>query len=210
MSTQAAARPAIRIQVPEPPPARGKRWLWPAANDPRIPFALILTVYAVIGCIWLRFNRTPGQILLTVAAACLFDMALSRLLRGERLVPLSAYITGASLALLLNYSHNYYLLFLPVYLAVGSKFLLTYEGRHVFNPSLFGVAVSLLIGGDLISTAPAYQWGGTWAMSAFMVMTALCLFFFKIGRSALITLRTRQHLEPVQIEHVQIGHVQPR
>ena len=58
-------------------------------------------------------------------------------------------------------------------LTIGSKYLLTFRGRHVFNPSMFGVAASLLVGGDLISTAPAYQWGGTWAMSAFLVMAAL-------------------------------------
>lgn len=163
------------------------RWGSLAKIDPRYPFALILTLYAVLGCTILRFNRNPGQILLTVVCACLFDMALHYLLRGRRLLlPLSAYITGLSLALLLNYSHNYYLLFLPIYLAIGSKYLFTYDGRHVFNPSLFGVALSLLLGGDLISTAPAYQWGGTWAMSSFMVVAALALFVFKIGRNALI------------------------
>jgi enediyne biosynthesis protein E4 len=162
-------------------------WVLPAANDPRIPFALILSAYAVLGCTVLHFNRNPAQILLTVLSACLFDMALHYLLRGRRLLfPISAYITGVSLALLLNYSHNNYLLFLPVYLAVGSKYLFTYDGRHVYNPSMFGIAASLLIGSDLITTAPAYQWGGTWAMSAFIITAALTLFVFKIGRGALI------------------------
>lgn len=159
----------------------------PSMRDPRIPFALILTLYAVLGSTLLHFNRSPGQMALTVAAACLLDMTLGYLLRGRQLiVPLSAYITGLSLALLLNYSHNYYLLFLPVYFAIGSKYFFTYEGRHVYNPSMFGIAVSLLIGGDLISTAPAYQWGGSWAMSAFILTAALSLFVFRIGRSALI------------------------
>jgi Na+-translocating ferredoxin:NAD+ oxidoreductase RnfD subunit len=162
-------------------------WSILSLRDPRIPFALILTLYAVLGSTVLHFNRSPGQMALTVVAACLLDMALAYLLRGRQLiVPLSAYITGLSLSLLLNYSHNYYLLFLPVYLAIGSKYFLTYEGRHVYNPSMFGIAVSLLIGGDLISTAPAYQWGGSWAMSAFILTAALSLFVFKIGRSALI------------------------
>ncbi|MCI0651656.1 MAG: FG-GAP-like repeat-containing protein [Planctomycetes bacterium] len=162
----------------------GAKSLW---RDPRIPFAVLLTLYAILGCTLLRFNRSPGQILLTVASACLLDMALHWLLRKrELLFPISAYITGLSLALLLNYSHNYYLLFVPVYFAIGSKYLLTFEGRHVFNPSLFGIALSLIAGGDLITSAPAYQWGGTWAMSAFLVATALSLFVFRIGRGALI------------------------
>jgi enediyne biosynthesis protein E4 len=163
------------------------RWILPAANDPRLPFALILTAYAVLGCTVLHFNRNPAQIFLTVVSACLLDMALNYLLRGRRLLlPISAYITGVSLALLLNYSHNNYLLFLPVYLAIGSKYVFTYEGRHIYNPSMFGIAVSLLLGGDLITTAPAYQWGGSWAMSAFILTGALSLFVFQIGRNALI------------------------
>lgn len=167
--------------------AAASLWLLPSAADPRIPFASILTAYAVLGCTVLSFNRTPLQILLTVAAACALEMALHYLLRGRTLVfPLSAYISGLSLALLLNYANNPYLLFFPVYFAIASKYLLTYEGKHVYNPSMFGVALSLLFGGDLITTAPAYQWGGTWAMSAFMVTAALSLYVFKIGRNALI------------------------
>jgi hypothetical protein len=176
-----APTPATR-EIPQP-----LRFSIPKSNDPRIPFAFLLTLYAALGCTVLRFNRDPWQILLTVSAACLFDMVLSYVLKGRTLLfPLSAYITGLSLALLLNYSHNYYLLFLPVYLSIGSKYLLTYQGRHVFNPSMFGVAVCLLVGGDLISTAPAYQWGGTWAMSAFIVTGALILFVFKVRRNVLI------------------------
>ena len=145
--------PQVAAVAPHP-----SRWALPKAGDPRIPFALLLTLYVTLGCTVLRFNRDPGQIFLTVSSACLFDMALHYALRGRKLlVPLSATITGLSLALLLNYSHNYYLLFLPVYFSIGSKYLLTYQGRHGFNPSMFGVALSLLLGGDLITTAPAYQ-----------------------------------------------------
>jgi Na+-translocating ferredoxin:NAD+ oxidoreductase RnfD subunit len=158
----------------------------PRRGDPRIPFAILLTAYAALGCSVLRFNRNPQQMALTVVSACLLDMLLAYVLKRERLVPLSAYISGLSLALLLNYSHDSYLLFLPVFLTIGSKYLLTFRGRHVFNPSMFGVSVSLLAGDDLISTAPAYQWGGSWAMSAFLIMAALALFVIRIGRSALI------------------------
>ncbi len=158
--------------------------------DARIPFAILLTLYAVAGVTVLRFNRTPLQMLITVSATCALDMFFARVIRREKLVPLSAYISGLSLALLLNYAHDSWILLLPVFLTIASKYVLTFEGRHVFNPSMFGVAVSLLIGGDLITTAPAYQWGGgaagTWAMSAFLAAAALSLFVFRVGRAPLI------------------------
>lgn len=162
-------------------------WVIPRKNDPRIPFACILTAYAALGCTLLGFNRTPLQILLTVAAGCLLDMGLHWLFcNRERLVPLSAFISMMSIGLLLNYSHNYYLLFLPVFFTIISKYVLTFLGRHVFNPSLFGLVCALLLGHGLYSSAPAYQWGGSWAVVAFMITAACALFVFRIGRTPLI------------------------
>jgi hypothetical protein len=179
--------------VPGPPLAPSARpdvhrsgWEVPAWNDPRLPFALTLLTYAILGTTILGFNRNPFQILLTTSAGALLDMALAWFLRGRKIVPLSAFISCMSLSLLLNYSHNYWLLFWPVLLTVGSKYVLTFKGKHVFNPSMFGVAVSLLVSSELITTAPAYQWGGSWAMSAFIVMAALSLFVFRVKRTALI------------------------
>jgi Na+-translocating ferredoxin:NAD+ oxidoreductase RnfD subunit len=164
--------------------------LWsgiPSLRDPRIPFALLLTFYALAGTLWLGFNRNPEQILITVASACGLDMALHWILRERRLlVPLSAYITGLSLSLVLNYAHDYFLLFFPVFMAIGSKYLFTRNRSHAFNPSLFGVTATLLLAGSVISTAPAYQWRGNYAVSSFIVMAALTLFVFKVDRAWLV------------------------
>lgn len=155
-------------------------------GDPRIPFAIILTVYAALGLTVLRFNRNVWQMMATVGSACLLDAGFAWVLRRQALFPLSAYISGVSLALLVNYAHDTWLLFIPVYLTIASKYLLTYQGKHVFNPSMFGLAVSLLASRDLISTAPAYQWGGHLAMTLFLITAALSLFVFRIGRTPLI------------------------
>jgi enediyne biosynthesis protein E4 len=163
------------------------RWVIPRKGDPRIPFACVLTAYAVLGCAVLGFNRSPLQILLTVAAGCSLDVLLHWLFcNRERLVPLSALISMISIALLLNYAHNYYLLFLPVFFTIVSKYVLTFRGRHVFNPSLFGLVCALILGKGLYSSAPAYQWGGSLAIVAFMITAACALFVFRIGRTPLI------------------------
>ena len=181
----AEAPGAVRTPVGH---AERRRWTGLAGwRDPRIPFAVILTLYVVMGTLWLGFNRSPMQILLTVVAGCSLDMGLHwALRRREVLVPLSAYISSLSIAILLNYSHDYALLCFPIFLTIGSKYLFTVDGRHHFNPSLFGVAATLLLAGHLITAAPAYQWGGTWAMSAFIVTAALAGFVFRVGRGWLI------------------------
>src|SRR6266511_1058826 len=125
--------------------------------------------------------------LAVVGSSCLLDVALARAARGRWIVPLSAYITGCSLALLLNYSHGSPFLFLPVCLAIGSKYVFTFECRHVFNPSMFAVATALLFTRELVTAAPAYQWaGGAVTFSAFLVAGALALFVARIGRTPLI------------------------
>jgi len=140
-----------------------------------------------MGALWLGFNRSPLQMLLTVVAGCALDMFLHYVLRERALlVPLSAYISALSIAILLNYAHDDFLLCFPIFLTIGSKYLFTIDGKHHFNPSLFGVAGTLLVAGRLISAAPAYQWGGSWAMSAFIVSAALALFVFRVGRGWLI------------------------
>lgn len=160
---------------------------YPGRGDARVPFAAILTVYVLLGVVWLGFNRSPTQIALTVFAGCTLDMALHWMLKKrEPLFPLSAFISSLSIAILLNYAHDHALLFLPVFLTIGSKYFFTIDGRHHFNPSLFGVSATLLLAGSLISAAPAYQWGGSWTMSVVIVAMALSLFVFRIGRGWLI------------------------
>lgn len=189
MSAGPGANLAAQVYAPLHTTSRVERWgwTWPRWNDPRLPFAALLTLYGVLGFTFFGFNRSPWQMATIVVTGTMLDMALGWLLARRREVPLSAYISCCSLALLLNYSHSSWLLFLPVWLAIGSKYVLTFEGRHVFNPSMFGVALSLLLTRELITAAPAYQWAnGSVALSAFILMSALVLFFFRVGRGWLV------------------------
>jgi len=161
---------------------------FPSLSDPRLPFVLILIAYVTLGVTFLGFNRTPMQVLLMTGAAMGLDAVLHHLFRRQDppLFPLSAVITGLGLSILANFSHGFWLPLIPVFLAISSKYLLTYRGRHLFNPSLFGLAFSLLLFGGLISVSPPQQWGGSLAIVIFIVTAALSLFVFKIKRGILI------------------------
>ncbi len=100
-------------------------WLrLPSWHDPRIPVALLQLLYLLLGVTVLGFNRTPGQLLVVITSACVLDVVLHRLIRGSWLFPLSAFITGLSLSLLVNYAHGLWLPLIPVFLAIGSKYWL--------------------------------------------------------------------------------------
>lgn len=167
-----------------------KTWEWdriPSISDPRWPFAAILLTYVICGITFLGFNRTPAQIVVTVGAAVAIDMFLNFWFRGGRILfPLSAFISGLGLCVLLNFSHGLLLPLIPVFLAISSKYILTYQGRHFFNPTLFGVAMCIFFSDGMIGSAPAYQWGDTLAASFFVVTAALVFFVGKINRVPLI------------------------
>src|ERR1700722_8946791 len=162
---------------------------FPKISDPRLPFALIFVTYVVVGIFFLDFNRTPEQVLVMVGTACALDALMHAIFkRGEPpLFPLSAAITGLSLSILMNFSHGLWIPLIPVFLAIASKYVFTFDGRHAYNPSLFGLAASLLFFNSVISVSPPQQWGGSLAIIFMITTAALAFFVFKIGRTLLIT-----------------------
>jgi hypothetical protein len=163
-------------------------WLrFPTLKDPRVPVACILFSYLVLGMTVLGFNRGPLQVCLTILTAVILDFLLHRLLVGGKpLFPFSGLITGMGLSILTNYAHGYLYALVPPAFAIASKYLITFRGRHVYNPTLFGVVACIFLMDGMISSSPAYQWGGTYAVAAFVVTLALFFFALRINRMVLI------------------------
>ncbi len=158
----------------------------PLKADPRPWFALLLASYVICGLAFFGFGRSPWQIALVVGRAVAADNLANRLFRERGGFPWSGLITGCGLSLLLDFGSHPWLPVLPPLLAIGSKHLFTVNGRHVYNPALFGLISSLVVGGGMISPAPAYQWGGTWSVALFLAGLAPVVFIPKIGRSGLV------------------------
>lgn len=162
----------------------------PPWHDVRWRAFLLLFIYLLMGMTTLGFSRQPAHIFILIGAGAIFDLVLSGLLRSRKIFPLSAMISCCSLAILLNWSYGMHNLWLPVYACIASKYLITLRGRHFFNPSLFAICVCILLGGEFVTLAPAYQWYGSsetaWMMGFFVVTGALFLFVFKINRTWLI------------------------
>jgi Na+-translocating ferredoxin:NAD+ oxidoreductase RnfD subunit len=154
--------------------------------DPRWIVFGSLSLYLVLGCTVLGFNRTPSQALVTTLSCMALEVGLARVLRRRWIFPLSAAITSLSLSILLNYAHDFWILLVPVFFAIGSKYIFTFEGRHIFNPAQAGVTLSLLFCGRLITAAPAYQWYGIESVGLLVGFLGLTLVLPRVNRSPLV------------------------
>lgn len=158
----------------------------PRLKDPRWMILGILGGYLVLGFTLLGFNRTPLQALMTTLCCALMEMSFTRLFKRQWVFPLSAIITSLSLSILLNYSHDYWLLLVPVYFAIGSKYLFTFNGKHNYNPAQVAVTFSLIFCGDLITSAPAYQWYGMESISILIGVLGIFFVLPQINRLYLV------------------------
>jgi hypothetical protein len=120
----------------------------------------------------LYFDLTAANIALILATTLAMQWACSRTISGQSFDPLSPLITGFSLCLLLRTSSPA-IFALAAVLAIGSKFVMRLDGKHIFNPANFAIAVLLLA--DLAWISPA-QWGSrTWAAFLFVCLACLVL-----------------------------------
>ncbi|MEL6592109.1 MAG: RnfABCDGE type electron transport complex subunit D [Bacteroidota bacterium] len=90
----------------------------------------------------------------------------------------SGLITALGLCLLLK-SNQLWVLGLAGTLAISSKFLIRYRGKHLFNPANLGIIAAIVLTGDAwISPG---QWGNT-AIFLFLIGVTGSVVLFKVGR----------------------------
>ena len=143
-----------------PAPAQASvRSVVATAIDPRYLIVFLITLVLVLG--EARYGILGGyDRLATTLGICLItEIVLSWWLRGRVANLASAYITGISLSLLIKPQANILWPFaLGAFLAIASKYVLTYRGRHLWNPSNFSIALLLLVAADSVAVL-SHQWG---------------------------------------------------
>jgi len=133
-------------------------------RDPRIYQIAVLSGLLVFGWSARAFEIEPLQFLAIVAACCATQWLGSFLIaiRPDFRSPL---ITALSLTLLLR-ADAVWPLAAAGALAVGSKFALRLDGKHIFNPANFGILAMVLLA-DSAWTSPG-QWGAAVWLAALL------------------------------------------
>lgn len=134
---------------------------------PPIFITLILLVGQVSYGVLESFSRT----LLAIATAMVFELVLTRLVYRKWPVLASAYITGISVGILIR-SPEYWPYALTSAIAITSKFVIRWRGRHLWNPSNLAICAMLLLAPEFIATL-SIQWGNAiWPMVVVWVLGA--------------------------------------
>ncbi|MEO7319827.1 MAG: RnfABCDGE type electron transport complex subunit D [Chthoniobacteraceae bacterium] len=134
--------------------------------DPRWFQISALSALLIYGMTRLHFEVAPAQSAVTLTAVLLTQFIGARLVRLPAFEAKSALISGLSLCLLLR-TNSLALAALAGVITIASKFLLRINGKHLFNPTNFGIVATMLATGGAVWVSPG-QWGNV-AFFAFLM-----------------------------------------
>jgi Na+-transporting NADH:ubiquinone oxidoreductase subunit NqrB len=146
-------------------------------RDPRLYQILVLASLLVYGVAALDFEITVPRAALLLGTALLTQFAGSRLWRLPAFDPKSALISGLSLCLLLR-TGSPLLAAAAAAVTVASKFVLRWNGKHLFNPTNFGIVAMML------ATGRVWVSPGQWGNAAFFAFLLACLGGLVVNRAA--------------------------
>jgi len=126
--------------------------------DPRFYQIAVLGTLLCFGVLVLDFGIHGYNALAIFVTAQLAQFSGSRYFGLQKFDPLSALITSFSLTLFLRTDVVAMAIFAAC-IAIGSKFLLRYRGKHLFNPANIAL-VTLMFASDRVWVSSG-QWGST-------------------------------------------------
>ena len=144
--------------------------------DPRHYQIAVLSGLLAYGIAVLEFAVHPGQALAVVATALATQWLAGCVVGLPRFDPLSPLITSLSLTLLLR-TDSLAIACIAAAIAIGSKFLIRVNGKHVFNP-----ANSALV---LLTLASEHAWlsSGQWGSATLLAFAFACLGLLVLTRA---------------------------
>ena len=155
-------------------PQATPRWRLLSIDNPYLVPAFI-TLILVSAHLSYGVLESLDKTLLAIAVSIGLELILGRIVLGRWIHPASAYITGISVGILLR-TPAFWPFALCSALSILSKYVLRYNGRHLWNPSNFGISAMLVIAGESVGSL-SIQWGNhVWAMLVIWVLGALIIY----------------------------------
>ncbi len=192
MSAPALAAPAGRALT-----IRGRPYpvLLPKLSDARLHLAAVIISLQVLGQVAFDFRLSIAQILIAIGTCALLEVGIAFFRQHVLMWPASAMLTGNGVAFVLRVpgtqhgdwwsTNGWYIFAGTAAVSLLSKYLITFGGSHIFNPSNFGLVLCFLLLGPEHAEPLDFWWG---PMSGWL---ALALAIIVVGGLAILV---RLHL----------------
>jgi hypothetical protein len=147
--------------------------------DKRYLAPILVTIVLIVGQVTFGFLESWSRTVLAIAAAIGIELILGRLLSGAWPHLASSYISGISVGMLVR-SPEVWPYALCSAISITSKYVLRVNGRHLWNPSNFGIVAMLVLAADTVAGL-SVQWGNT-LLPMVVVWTFGALILHSLGR----------------------------
>ena len=144
---------------------------------------LFITCILLVGHLFYGILESYDKTALAIVAAIVTEMVLGRIFFGKWINLASAYITGISVGILLR-SPALWPLGLCSVISIMSKYVLrvkargrdgVFTGRHIWNPSNFGICVLLFLASDTVASL-SIQWGNyKWPLLVIWILGSIII-----------------------------------
>ncbi len=169
--------------------------------DKRYLAPVLVTMVLVVGQLSFGFLESWWRTAFAILTAIAIEMLLGRMIVGKWPHLASAYISGISIGMLLR-SPEFWPYPLCAAISIVSKYVLRVDGRHLWNPSNFGIVAMLVLASDSVAGL-SVQWGNNllpmvvvWIFGAIIInalgrfhitLTYVASFLFFAGVRHLVT-----------------------
>jgi len=148
------SQPSIAIGPKTAEPFQWKRFL---SLDNRYIAPMFITCILVVGQISFGFLESYKKTGIAIAVSLISESILGRIFTGKWPNLASAYISGISVGILVR-SPAIWPYVVCALISIMSKYVLRVKGRHIWNPSNFGISVLLFLAPETVAGL-SIQWG---------------------------------------------------
>jgi enediyne biosynthesis protein E5 len=149
MSQQSVALPPQAM-----PPVQWKRFF---SIENRYIAPMFITCILIVGQLTFGFLESYKKTGIAIAASLITELILGRIFTGKWPHLASAYVSGISVGILVR-SPAFWPYAICAIVSIMSKYVLRVKGRHIWNPSNFGLSVLLLLAPETVAGL-SIQWG---------------------------------------------------
>jgi hypothetical protein len=158
--------------------------LLPSWRDPRLHLAGVIITLQVLGQVAFDFRLSIAQILISILTCAVLEVVITFRRKALIMWPASAMLTGNGVAFILRVPgtehgdwwslHGWWIYVGTAAVSLLSKYVIRFRGRHVFNPSNFGLVACFLILGSARAEPLDFWWGpmSVWLALALVLIVA--------------------------------------